>query len=664
MADNETGRDRDTQVETRAKDSSTNKNEKLELFDLTHLWNSVTDFKPNEQSSAKNFDLPQLVVDKPAAPGKTKPAAALRVKDNIIDPEADHTIERNGVGIGQKQQGELAEDIATIKHALDKNGAVIQSQIKTNLTADKPGDRQLPVVYSPDLQAGRMGLLTTRGADGQIHYTPFVAGDKDPTKNYSQQTIELNNSAARELGIEKALKRGEHPKIDVIALPPDKQPDIFSPRTPDDLHSKVAEKFHLLAEGLREKSAEDLKAREATLNAPQSPDIEFGYRRTNRDAAELRTIAENFRKTAKDAVDSLDPAVIKDRMKDFNKRATQDVDKYGKEIDSNAIAAKKANDSLTAIEKQIADLEKKKKDTTALKPKLDEAKEKATSTNTTLEISKYNKSYAEYEVRHSKDETTFTRHLHAKASAAAALSLNPDMEGGLNGRRIVVNSGHWPGDPKFPGFDFDGTSEWKLNKESQEVYGEMIKMTGGAVKIVNQIDLPKAERNMTGLANAIKAAKPEAAISIHHDAAENKDSPAMNGTLTLHCAPSTGKESFDLGDAVHKAKINYGGLTDRYNTKGVSVGLREQCGRGIQGHDVDAPFILDEQFSTHKEQWPQARSPKWNAIEQFSKLVGVMEFLNKTPPLKSDPAVGKDFQSKIWSQTHMDYVWDNRKIGW
>jgi hypothetical protein len=252
--------------------------------------------------------------------------------------------------------------------------------------------------------------------------------------------------------------------------------------------------------------------------------------------------------------------------------------------------------------------------------------------------------------------------MQARASAAAIMSMNPDMEGSLAGHRVVVNSGHYPGDPKFPGFEKDDTAEWKLNLESEDVCGAMIKMAGGAVKLVNQADLK--DKTMTGLANAIKAAKPEAAIAIHHDDGENPDDPLMKGTLTLQCAKDTGAWSLDLAKAVHMAKLNYVGLDDRHNSKGVPVGIREQCGRGVQGRNVNAPFILDEQLSTHKDMWPLARDPKVNAEIQFSHVVSLYEFLNKTSRYKANENTGKQWKDQIWSKTDMDDVFKKHpKVG-
>lgn len=656
MADNTFGQDAE-QRNVQASDSSEPRKllEKQD-FDLKELWGSKWTDPKEQQKSSLSDALPQLVVgnDKNATPKATR---------RVLDTQEDHTIHKDAAGIKQQQPGELLDDMKTIIHGAAKGDVKVSKDVSTKLVPDKPTDRQLPVVYSPDVAKGQIGILTIKDADGNLRYTPFLGGDKDPNKTYKPGEVEINRAAAKELGIERDLLRGRSPKVEVIALPVDPPAGGVQPRTPDDLHDKVTDKIHEVAELVREKDADEKHQIEATLADPPKPDDQFGYRRTNRDATELAKIAENYRKIAKDSMDATDPAVVKNKIKEYAAQAQKDITKYNDEINDNTAAARKAKAEVAAVEKQIADRTKKKQEIESLKPKLETAKAQEQTANRNVELAKYNKSYAEYELKLSKDEKQFVRQMQAKASAAAALSMNPDMEGGLNGRRIVVNSGHWEGDPKFPGFEYDGIPEWKLNSDSQRVYGEMLKMTGAAVKVINQIDMPKAERGMTGLAAAIKAAKPEAAISIHHDAAENKDSPGMDGTLTLHCAPDTGKESLDLATAIHKAKINYGNLDDRYNARGVSIGIREQCGRGIQGHDVDAPFILDEQFSTHKNQWPKAIDPKWNAQEQFAKVVGVMEFLNKSPVFKSDPATGKEYQNKIWSQTNMDYVWKGRNVG-
>lgn len=624
-------------------------------FDLQELWGAKWN-APKEQDTPKSLAdaLPKLVVDNKNASSQTR---------RVLEGNQDHSEVQNGAGIKQQQPGELLDDVKTIINGAEKGSVTVTKDVATKLVPNQPGDRELPVVYSPDVAKGQIGILTIKEANGDVRYTPFIGGDKDPNKTYKPGEVELNRAAAKELGIERDLLRGRSPKVEVIALPKDPPAGGVQPRNPEDLHNKVTEKINSVAELIREKVAEEKQQLEATLADPPKPDDQFGYRRTNRDATELAKIAEDYRKIAKDSMDATDPAVIKTKIKEYAAQAQKDITKYNDEINDNTAAARKAKAEVTSLEKQIADRVKKKKETESLKPQLEAAKTKEADANRAVDLAKYNKSYAEYELKLSKDEKQFTRQMQAKASAAAALSLNPDMEGGLKGRRIVVNSGHWEGDPKFPGFEYDGIPEWKLNSDSQRVYGEMLKMTGAAVKVINQIDMPKAERGMTGLAAAIKAAKPEAAISIHHDAAENKDSPGMDGTLTLHCAPDTGKESLDLATAIHKAKINYGNLDDRYNARGVSIGIREQCGRGIQGHDVDAPFILDEQFSTHKNQWPKAIDPKWNAQEQFAKVVGVMEFLNKSPEFKSDPATGKLYQSKIWDQTSVDYVWKGRNVG-
>lgn len=656
MAETQIGDDLGQKV---AKDSSDNASKK-DKFDLNDIWGDIPELRQSQERAQAKIELPIIFVDNSAkAPGKQ---IAEVKRSNVLDPQADHSEAKNMVqGAIPRTPGDFADDLTKIIHATDPSGVKIEKDNKTKLVPDKPGDQKMPVIYAPGIEPGRIGLLMTKDAEGATHYTAFVAGEKDPKKTYVPGTVEINGAAARELGIEKALQNGASPKIDVLTLPKDKVPGI-TPDDPSELHSEVQERIHVIAEGLREKEAENLAARELTLNDPAKPDVEFGYRRTTRDAVELRKIAEEYRNMAKEAFDAADPKNVAAKRADFGKAAQKDITKYNDEINDQTVAARKAKAEVDTLTKQIADREKRKRETESLKPQLEIVNAKATAANEALENAKYNKSYAEYQLKISKDEEVFTRHMQARASAAAAMSLNPDMQGSLNGKRVVVNSGHWQGDPKFPGFEHDGIAEWKLNSESQDVYGEMLRMAGSNVKIVNQIDLPKAERTMTGLASAIRAAKPQVAISIHHDSAENKDSPGMNGTLTLHCAPTAKNNSFELADSIHKAKINYGGLDDRYNPRGISVGIREQCGRGIQGQNVGAPFILDEQYSTHKDQWPKAIDPKWMTIAQFSKVVGVMEFLNGSH-FKSDPSVGKDYWNKIWDQKHMDYVWQGRKVG-
>ena len=198
--------------------------------------------------------------------------------------------------------------------------------------------------------------------------------------------------------------------------------------------------------------------------------------------------------------------------------------------------------------------------------------------------------------------------------------------------------------------------------ECEDVVGAMIKMAGGAVKLVNQEDLK--DKSMTGLTNALKAAKPEAAIAIHHDDSAKPDDPAMRGTLTLQCAKTTGAGSLEFAKAIHMAKLNYAGLDDKVNSKGDSIGIREQCGRGIQGHNIGAPFILDEELSTHKDEWPLMRDPKTNAEIQFAHVAGLYEFLENKPRFKTSPAEAKLYRDQIWSKSGLDDVFANRpKVG-
>jgi N-acetylmuramoyl-L-alanine amidase len=358
-----------------------------------------------------------------------------------------------------------------------------------------------------------------------------------------------------------------------------------------------------------------------------------------------------------------EPAGIEDRMKEFGKQAQKDIDKYKSEINNTSFdlqRLEKQQERLSKQAEQIIDKESPK--AKALSTRIQSAEDSAKTTSAKLQTAQYNLSYAQNELKLSKDKGAFTRHMQARASAAAMMSMNPDMEGSLTGHRVVVNSGHYKEDPKFPGFEKDDTAEWKMNLESEDVAGAMIKMAGGAVKLVNQADLK--DKSMTGLANAIKAAKPEAAIGIHHDDGENPDDPLMKGTLTLQCAKTTGEWSLDFAKAVHMAKLNYVGLDDRHNSKGVSVGIREQCGRGVQGRNVDAPFILDEQASTHKDMWPLARDPKVNAEIQFSHVVSFYEFLNKKPRYKISEETGKEWKDKIWSKKDMDDVFSKHpKVG-
>lgn len=557
---------------------------------------------------------------------------------------------------------DLIDDLNTIIHN-HTNVSVRNQQPAKLFNGNAPGD--LPVINCEGIEPGHVGVLMSKNADGHTYYTPFIAAAPESVSSGFQPPLSINEAAARELHIDGDLKKGLKPKLDVIAVPWDE--GVVSgrvlPRTKDELHTAVLERLHDMAEKIRDKQAEEFEKLEATLPEPPAPDPEFGYRRTARSAEELRTVQENFRKLARESMDAAEPNGIEARMKAFGQQAQKDIKKYQDEVNKHSLEIDRAD----RLEKRLNRLSEKETDkesprAKAIAEQLKTAEDNAKKIDAKLQTAQYNLSYAQHELKLSKDKLSFTLHMQARASAAAMMSMNPDMEGSLTGHRVVINSGHYKEDPKFPGFEFDGTAEWKLNLESQEVTSEMVKMAGGAVKVINQSDL--RDKTMSGLANAIKAAKPEAAISIHHDSNDPPDSPAMKGTLTLQCAKTTGAWSLELAKAVHMAKLNYIGLDDRVNKNGDSVGIREQCGRGVQGRNVDAPFILDEQASTHKDMWPLARDPKVNAQIQFSHVVSLYEFLEKKPRYKISPETGKLWKEQIWSKIDMDDVFKRHpKVG-
>lgn len=558
------------------------------------------------------------------AAGYNKAAQNDRCKDSTCTPGLPDLDLHSGKGNGDKNtlSEQMIDDIEVVVDH-NNNRVSVSNDRKTRLSDDK-SNGDLPVIKTGELQPGQIGIIINKQPDGTSYYTAFIAGSPEPLpRNGDPGAVAITETAAKELHIDGALKNGRAPKIDIIALPTDSFTPPF-PRSSNELTQVVKDKFHVMAEEVRDTEAEQRAKAEAEFAEPPRPDAEFGYRRTERTPEELRKISEDFRNQAREFQKAADPAGIEDRMAAFGKQAQSDIVKYQKEVDK------------------------------ALKDKKPESE---------VLISKYNLSYAQSELAISKDKTAFTRHMRAEASAAAVMSMNPDMEGALKGHRIVINSGHNPDDPKFPGFEKDGIPEWKLNMESEDVFGAMTKMAGGAVKLINQQDLK--DKGMTGLANAIKAAKPEAAIAIHHDDVENPDVPAMRGTLTLHCAKTTGEGSLQLAEAIHMAKVNYAGLDDRVNPKGLSTGIREQCGRGIQGHNVGAPFILDEQLSTHKDEWPQAISPKVNAAIQFAHIVGLYELFNNKPRYKISAEDAQAWKDTVWNKPNdLDDIFTNRpKVG-
>ncbi|MBX9688937.1 MAG: N-acetylmuramoyl-L-alanine amidase [Candidatus Obscuribacterales bacterium] len=556
---------------------------------------------------------------------------------------------------------ELLDDLSTVLRQDQKGQLEVKTDKATKLSKDPSDKGELPLLKSDELEEGRIGILINKSADGHTYYTPFISGSADKGLK-PNSSMSINESAARELHIDKDLKKGGSSKLDLIILPEEKNGAL--PSGKDDLHELIIKRIHELAEDARDKDAEKRALEDAKLPEAPKPDPDFGYRRTERSAAELQAIADRFAKIARESMDASDPNGLPASMKEFGIEAQKDVDKYQDQINKRVmemVRIKREEKELLRQEKSLgADPEKR----SLLQVKKDANEDKTKRVDDALLLAQYKLSYAQAELKISKDAAAFTRHMQARASAAVMMSLNPDMEGSLVGHRIAVNSGHWAGDPQFPGFEKDGTAEWKLNFESQDVLAEMIKFAGGSVKLVNQIDLPKNERGMTGLANAIKAAKPEIAVAIHHDDGEKPNDPAMKGTLTLQCSKSTGEWTLDFAKAVHMAKLNYAGLNDRVNAKGNSVGIREQCGRGIQGHNVDAPFILDEQFSTHKDEWDLARDPKSNAKVQLAHIISFYEYLNQVPRYKNSPATAKEWNDKIWSKTHLDDVWKKHpKVG-
>jgi hypothetical protein len=513
----------------------------------------------------------------------------------------------------------LIDDIDTVLRNNGNGKVSVHNHKVASLSKDKSGD--LPLIKCSDVPAGRIGLLMSTNADGHTYYTPFIAASVNPrTDNGDTGALTINENAAKELHIDGDLKRGRKVKVDVVTFPDESLKPPF-PRSTSELDKAMLDKLHVMAEDIRDQQAREFAAAQAEMPEPPPPDPVFGYKRTERGAEELTKIAENYRTLARESQKQAESVGIEDRMKAFGKQAQADIDKYQKEIDKHG-----------------------------------------KGTDNALETSKYNLSYAQSELAISKNKDAFARHMRARASAAAVLSMNPDMEGALTGHRIVINSGHYPGDPKFPGFSKDGIPEWKINMECQDVFGAMVKMTGGAVKLVNQEDLK--DKTMTGLTNALKAAKAEAAISIHHDDGEKPDLPAMRGTLTLHCAKTTGDGSLQLAEAVHMAKLNYAGLYEKVNANGVPVGIREQCGRGIQGHKIGAPFILDEEGSTHKDEWPRVRDPKTNAEVQFAHVAALYELLSGKPRYKTSANEAKLYQEQVWNKTDMDDIFTARpKVG-
>ncbi len=557
---------------------------------------------------------------------------------------------------------EMLDDLNTLMQTNGKVDVLNQQAAKSLDGTHKNGD--LPVIQTDKLPPGKIGIIMTKNPDGHTYYTPFISAGGDAQAR-PDSSIKINDSAARELKIDEALKKGQNPKLDIFAfnLEDDERHGIIMPRTKDDLHELVLEKLHNLAEDERERIAlERVKEQQTRPEAPK-PDPEFGYRRTERSPEELRKISEDFAKQARAFMDAAEPAGIQERMKAAEQQAQKEITQYQGELNKKAAEETRAVREASRLEKQAQQILNPESDKAKkLAPRVSAAQEKAEAATTAKQLADYNLSYAQQELRISKDEALFTRHMQAKASAAAIMSLNPDMEGALKGHRFVLNAGHYPEDPKFPGFEYDGTAEWKLNHESEDVAGAMVKMAGGAVKLVNQADLK--DRTMTGLANAIKAAKPEVAVGIHHDDGENREADIMKGTLTLECGKTTGAWSTDFANAAHMAKLNYAGLPEKVNKNGVPVGIREQCGRGVQGRNVGAPFILDEQLSTQKDMWKLARDPKANAQIQFARVVAFYEYVNKMPRYKTTPDTAQEYKDKIWSKTTVDDVFKRHpKVG-
>lgn len=563
---------------------------------------------------------------------------------------------------GKKSVAEdLIDDLNTLLQKDGKINVYDQQAAKLLTGSSNPN---LPIIECDGLEAGKIGIIMSKHKDGHTYYAPFISAGRDPSAAADKVPVRINEAAAKELKIEDDLKKGITPKLDVFAFDiSDDNSQIILPRTTEDLHSAVLDRLKEMAEDIREKDAILRAQEEAAFPDAPKPDPEFGYRRTERTPDELRKISADLGAKAREYIQAAEPAGIQDRMKAFGAQAQKDITFWENEVKKNKID----EDRSLREEKRLSErLRQQVNPQSAVAQKLDErikaATEKTETAATKKQLAEYNLSYAQWELKISKDQPKFTRHMQAMSSAAAIMALNPDMDGSLSGHRFVLNAGHYPEDPKFAGFEYDGTAEWKLNLESQDVGAAMIRMAGGAVKLVNQSDL--ADKSMTGLANAIKAAKPEVAVGIHHDDAENRNSDAMKGTLTLECSKSTGAWSLDFARASHFAKVNYGGVPDKFNKNGVSVGIREQCGRGVQGRNVDAPFILDEQFSTHKDMWPMARDPKVNAQIQFARVVAMYEYVNKLPRYKATPDTAKAYNDQIWSKKDYDDVFAKRpKVG-
>ena len=555
---------------------------------------------------------------------------------------------------------DMIDDLNTLLQKGDGKLNVYDQQAAKLLSGQKT---DLPIIECEGMAAGKIGIIMSKHKDGHTYYTPFISSGSAQGAAPDGVPVKVNESAAKELHIDDDLKKGIKPKLDVYAFDLSDDKSVLIPRTKDDLHSLVLDRLHQMAEDIRDKEAEVRAKEEATLPDAPKPDPEFGYRRTERAPEELRKISSDLGAKAREYIANAEPAGIQDRMKAFGKQAQKDIDFWQAEMKKNAVEETRA----LREERRLSErLRQQVNPESLVAKKLDDSLKAATERTETAvtkkQLAEYNLSYAQWELKVSKDEGKYTRHMQAMASAAAIMALNPDMEGSLTGHRFVLNSGHYPEDPKFPGFEFDGTAEWKLNLESEDVGAAMVRMAGGAVKLVNQSDL--SDKSMSGLANAIKAAKPEVAVGIHHDAADNKDSDAMKGTLTLECGKTSGAWSTDFAKAAHYAKVNYAGIPDKYNKNGVSVGIREQCGRGVQGRNVDAPFILDEQFSTHKDMWPMARDPKINAQVQFARVVAFYEYVNKLPRFKSTPDTAKAYNDQIWSKKDYDDVFAKHpKVG-
>lgn len=231
----------------------------------------------------------------------------------------------------------------------------------------------------------------------------------------------------------------------------------------------------------------------------------------------------------------------------------------------------------------------------------------------------------------------------ARQQAEKIFSEHPELKDQLNGKRIVLNEGH--SDHKDPGSPnsghethkgcncTDNVKELNLNRWSTAVLGELVKLSGGSVRFIDQSDTQDKtagkDRGMPWLAKKMADAKPDLVLSIHHDHNPDleKNGP-VRGTFTM-INSTANPESLRFAQKLQQNAQQQGnepGFEDPDDKAGSKGGLwdnEHSRKMGIQKLPVGAPIALREQFNMTN---PRAQDAAAIANMQYGNLKAMIEF--------------------------------------